>query len=104
MANVQIIIDALRDIASENYMGHPSSRKSMHELAFDRLQASATQVADILDQNRVPNNDMKENIQAQFESMKKNVDSYCLKTAGTEPVLIAFSKAQAEWDALMKGI
>jgi hypothetical protein len=104
MANVQRIIDSLRSIAAENYMGRATSRKSLHEIAFDRLQGSATQVADILAQNRNPNSDTRENIQMLFDSMKKNIDTYCLKTAGTEPILSSFSKAQSEWEALVKGL
>ncbi len=102
MGNVNTIIAQLNIIAAARYKsvhgGPASSRKTLHEQAFDKVKGSAQQVSSILGQNPNPNRDQKENITAQFNSMKKNVDVYCPKTAGTDNVLRAFNKAFAEWE------
>lgn len=104
MANATVIINSLNTIVNAAYMGRPSSRKSLHELAFERLQGSAEQVAAILTQNPNPNCDAQENIASQFAAMKKDVDAYCAKTAGTDDVLRAFNKASSEWELLVRGV
>lgn len=103
MANVKLIISSLNVIRNATYKGHPSSRKSLHQLAFERLQGSAEQVAAILTQNPNPNRDAQENIGSQFTAMKKDVDGYCMKTGGTDDVLRAYNKASVEWGLLVSG-
>jgi dihydroorotate dehydrogenase len=71
-------------------------------VAFESLQGSAEQVVAILEQNPTPNGDQQENITAQFRAMKKNVNIYCPKTAGTDDVLRAFNKALTEWEELVE--
>ena len=90
-------------IAGAVYKGQPSSRKSLHQIAFERLKGSAQQVAAILTQNPNPNRDAQENIGSQFTAMKKDVDAYCKKTDGTDDILRAFNKASVEWGLLVSG-
>jgi hypothetical protein len=94
MANIQLIINSLKTIAAQPYHGTVSSRKT--------LQGSAKQVAAILTQNPNPNRDQRENLMNQFSAMKKDVNSYCPSTAGTEPILSAFNKASTEWELYVK--
>lgn len=91
MANIQLIIDNLQIIVDAGYKGKASSRKTMHELAFDKLQGSAEQIVSILTQNPNPNRDTTENLQTQFDAMQKNIKAYCSNTAETEDVLRAFN-------------
>jgi hypothetical protein len=102
MANIQLIINSLKTIAAQPYHGTVSSRKTLHHVAFDRLQGSAKQVAAILTQNPNPNRDQRENLMNQISAMKKDVNSYCPSTAGTEPILSAFNKASTEWELYVK--
>ncbi|MBK6973021.1 MAG: hypothetical protein IPH26_08740 [Sterolibacteriaceae bacterium] len=97
MPDVKKIVKSLNDIGKATYKGSASSRPTLHQQNFDRLQASAKQVAAILSVNPNPNRDSRENIDSQFAAMKKSVDVYCTKTAGTEDVLSAWNKAYAEW-------
>lgn len=105
MPGVQEIIANLNIIVNAQYKsvhgGPPSSRKTGHQVAFEELQGSAGQVAAILTQNPKPNGDQRENITAQFETMKKNVDVYCVKTNDTRDVLKAFNNAETDWKALI---
>ncbi|AFL89204.1 hypothetical protein Terro_2972 [Terriglobus roseus DSM 18391] len=104
MPGVNDIINDLTSISGAQYVkvnaGPPSSRKTGHQLAFEALQGQAGQVAAILRQNPVPNRDQKENINAQFLAMKKNVGLYCVKTDNTRDVLKAFNNAETEWQVL----
>ncbi|MGE0680276.1 MAG: hypothetical protein AB7P69_05125 [Candidatus Binatia bacterium] len=104
MADVNLIINSLNTIANAAYHkvhdGPPSSRKTGHQIAFEALQGTAAQLAAVFGQNPAPNRDSRENIAAQFATMKKNVDVYCVKTVETRPVLIAFNNASTEWEVL----
>jgi len=104
MADVNLIINSLHTITTEAYQsvqgGPPSSRKTGHQLEFETLQNTARQLEVIFGQNPAPNRDSRENIAAQFASMKKNLDYYLVKTTGTRPVLIAFNNAFTEWELL----
>lgn len=105
MADVDRIINSLRTITTETYHSvhegqPPSSRKTGHQLEFEKLQGTAAQLAAIFTANRAPNRDSRENIAAQFDAMKKSVDIYCVKTTGTRPVLTAFNDAFTEWQVL----
>jgi ABC-type transporter Mla subunit MlaD len=104
MANIQTIINSLRVIAAAPYQGRAQSRKSLHQINFEKLQGAASTVANILEQNNPPSGDTIENLAAQFDSMKAEVEGYCSKTEGAEDVLRAFSKASAEWDLVMRGL
>jgi hypothetical protein len=107
MPGVQDIIANLNIIANAQYKsvhgGPPSSRKTGHQLAFEALQGQAGQVAAILTQNPNPNPDQQENITAQFATMKKNVQVYCVKTDDTRDVLVAFNNAETDWQVLIRG-
>jgi hypothetical protein len=46
---------------------------------------------------------MRENLQAQFDTMKENADLYCRLTEGTETVLAAFSRAWSAWELYRQG-
>jgi len=105
MADVNLIIRSLDTIATATYLsvtGQPStsSRKTARELAFDGLTGSAEQLKNIFMQNPKPNSDQRENIAAQFATMKAAVDNYCVKGSGTESVLKAFNDASTEWEVL----
>ena len=104
MADVQKIINSLRVIAAAPYQGRVQSRKSLHQINFEKLQGAADTVANILEQNNPPSGDTIENLAAQFDSMKSEVEGYCSKTEGAEDVLRAFNKASSEWDLLMRGL
>jgi hypothetical protein len=103
MADVQKIIDSLNVIVKAKYKGSPSSRPTFKEQAFKKLQGSAEQVEAILTQNRNPTPDQKENISAQFETMEKNLESYCVDLDGTQDVFAAFQRASTEWAKLVSG-
>lgn len=103
MADVNLIIAQLNIIGAAQYKGSPSSRKTFAEESFDRLKGTASQVATILTQNPALNADQRENIGTMFTAMKKAVDVYCPKTAGTDDVLRAFNKASTEWNLLVNG-
>ena len=103
MADTTKIVNALNVIANATYQGQPSSRPSLHQQNFERLRGSAEQVAAILTANPNPNRDQQENINSQFDAMKKAVDAYCTKTAGTENVLLAWNRASTEWQSLVSG-
>jgi hypothetical protein len=107
MPGVQDIIANLTIIAQAQYKsvhgGPPSSRKTGHQLAFEALQGQSGQVAAILTQNPNPNRDQRENITAQFETMKKNIGVYCVKTDDTRDVLKAFNNAETDWQILISG-
>lgn len=105
MADIGKIISALNDIAGAAYAqsGPVSSRPTLHRTNFDRLQGSARQVSAILTANPTPSRDSQENIQSLFDSMKENVNHYCLKTSGSEPVLVNWNKASSEWQAFASG-
>lgn len=103
MADAQKIIDSLNVIVKAKYKGSPSSRPTLKEQAFNRLQGSAEQVAAVLTQNRNPTADQKENISAQFGTMEKNLESYCADLDGTQDVFAAFQRANSEWEKLISG-
>ena len=103
MADVKKIIDSLNVIVKAKYKGTPSSRPTLKEQAFKRLQGSAEQVAAVLTQNPNPSTDQKENISAQFATMAKNVESYCTDLDGTTDVFVAFQAANTEWEKLVNG-
>lgn len=103
VADIQLIISSLRTIANAVYQGPASSRKTLAHEAFDRLQGSAKQVADILTQNPQPTSDQKENLQAQFNTMQSNVEAYVPKRTGVEDIISAWNKAKFEWDLLVAG-
>ena len=103
MADVNLIINSMNIIANAQYQGRAQSRKSIHEIAFDRLQGSAQQIAAILTQNPAPNADTRENLQALFDGMQNDVSGYCTKTDNTTDIVRAFSKAGAEWELLVAG-
>jgi hypothetical protein len=71
--------------------GRPASRKSYHEIAFDKLQGATEQLAAMLAQNANPSRDTQENISAMVAKMRKNVGGYCGNTAETQGVLHAFN-------------
>jgi hypothetical protein len=102
MAKVKNVIEQLNVIANAAYMGPASARPTYHKKGFDRLQGSASQVADILTQNPNPNDDQQENITAQFDTMDKAVELYCKNTRGTKDVRKAFDKASKEWNKLVE--
>jgi len=107
MPGVQDIIANLNIIVNAPYKsvhgGPAPSRKTGHQLAFEALQGQAGQVAAILTQNPNPNRDQQENITAQFATMKKNVQVYCVKTDDTRDVLKAFNNAETDWQVLVGG-
>ncbi|MDM0109791.1 hypothetical protein QTH97_33080 [Variovorax sp. J22R24] len=103
MADVGLIINSLNIIANAQYQGRAQSRKSLHQIAFERLQGSAQQVAAILTQNPAPNADTRENLQSQFDAMQKDVNSYCTNTDGTHDIVRAFNNASVEWELLASG-
>jgi hypothetical protein len=104
MADIQLIINSLTTISNAVYQGAPSSRQTLAETAFNRLKGSAQQVATILQQNQNPNNDMIENLEAQFTSMGNDVGTYITKRQGVENILLAWNKAKYEWDLLKQGL
>jgi len=104
MADVNLIINSMNTIANAQYQGRPQSRKSLHEIAFDRMRGSAQQISAILTQNPAPNPDTLENLQTLFDGMQNDVSGYCTKTDNTTDIVRAFSKASAEWQLLAVGM
>src|SRR5215207_8741917 len=106
MADVQLIIDSMNTITHANYVsvkgGPPSSRPTGHQVAFQSLQGAANQIVLSLNRNRAPNRDQRENIGTYFDSLKKNVNVYCVKTAGTNDVLKAYNDGSTEWQVLVR--
>ncbi len=97
MADIPLIIKSLTRITTIKYDGQASSRKTLRQICFERLQGSAKGIAVILTQNPNPDSDSRENIQGLFDSLKKDLKEYSQNSPDAAALLKAFNAASVEW-------